>query len=344
MNVSDLRPLVLVVVAVLAAASGSTAAAAQGEGARAEERTAVEGALKGGPIGPDVPVLRVDGEPVGRIWYERALAQTSVELEPASEAHGMDNAMVRRTAMERLIEQEVLYALARREEIPDLDEEVERRFRAFVERVGGEQAFREQLASQGMEERHVRRIIRRELASAWYVENVIGRDVVVSEEEARSYYEARKDREYAHPEERRIYQILAAESRGKEAALSRLAEVRRRYEAGEGFGPLAREFSDEPASRLVEGFIGTRTRDELPPEVAEACFSTKPGELTPVVHTRFGYHVFLVTEVIPPEDKSFEEVEEDVFRGARAYKLKKATKAVLKKAGREMDVEVLLPH
>ncbi len=342
MNVSDLRPL-LVAVAVALAVGGPAVAAGEEMGG-GEGGAAVAEGLKGGPIGPDVPVLRVDGEPVGRIWYERALAQTAAELEPASEAHGMDNAMVRRTAMERLIEQEVLYALARREEIPDLDEEVERRFRAFVERVGGEEAFREQLASQGMEERHVRRIIRRELASAWYVENVIGRDVIVSEEEARSYYEARKDREYAHPEERKIYQILAAESRGKEAALSRLDEVRSRYEEGEGFGPLARELSDEPASRLVEGFIGVRTRDELPPEVAEACFSTKPGELTPVVHTRFGYHVFLVTEVIPPEDKSFEEVEDDVYRKARAYKLKKATKKVLKKAGQEIDVEVLLPH
>ncbi len=338
MNVSDLRPLVVLAV-VLAAAGPVAAEQGAGEGPAADglER-------KAAPLDPDTPVLRVDGEPVGRIWYERALAQTAAELEPASEAHGMDNAMVRRTAMERLIEQEVLYALARREEIPDLDEEVQRRFRAFVERVGGEEAFREQLARQGMEERHVRRIIRRKLASAWYVENVIGRDVTVSEEEARSYYEAKKDRVYAHPEERKIYQILAASSRGEEEALSRLDEVRRRYEAGEGFGPLAREFSDEPASRLVEGFIGIRTREDLPPDVADACFAATPGKLTPVVKTRFGYHVFLVTEVIPPENRSFEEVEDDVYQKARAVKLKKATKVALKRAGREMAVEVLLPH
>ncbi len=299
---------------------------------------------KAPPLDPDTPVLRINGRDVGEIWYERALAQTAAELEPASEAHGVDNAMVREKAMERLIEQELLYDLATRQKIPGLDEEVEQRFRAFVERVGGEEEFKKQLAAQGMEERHVRHIIRRELANAWYVENVIGRNVTVTEEEARSYYEAKKGREYVHPEMRKIYQILAAASRGKEAALARLEEVRRRYEQGEGFGPLAQEFSDEPASRLQQGFIGYRTRDDLPPQVAEACFSVKPGELTPVVETRFGYHVFLVTEIVPPENRSFEEVREEVFRKARAIKLKRAVEAALKKAGREATVEILLPH
>ncbi len=302
------------------------------------------GDTKAPPLDPDTPVLRINGREVGEIWYERSLAQTAAELEPASEAHGVNNAMVREKAMERLIEQELLYDLATRQKIPGLDEEVERRFRAFVERVGGEEEFKKQLAAQGMEERHVRHIIRRELANAWYVENVIGRDVTVTEEEARSYYEAKKAQEYVHPEMRKIYQILAAASRGKEAALARLAEVRRRYEQGEGFGPLAQEFSDEPASRLQQGFIGYRARDDLPPQVAEACFSAKPGELTPVVETRFGYHVFLVTEIVPPESRSFEEVREEVFQKAREVKLKRAVEAALKQAGREAKVEILLPH
>ncbi len=296
------------------------------------------------PIDPDTPVLRINGRDIGEIWYERALAQTVAELQGASEAHGLDNAMVREKALERLIEQELLYDLAMREEIPGLDEEVERRFQAFVERVGGKEEFERKAAPRRLDERRVRRIISRELANSWYVENVIGRDVTVTEEEARAYYEANKSEKYDHPEKRKIYQILAAASRGKEAALARLEEVRRRYEKGEGFGPLAREFSDEPASRLQQGFIGYRTRDDLPPQVAEACFSAKPGELTPVVETKFGYHLFLVTEIVPPEHRSFEEVREEAFEKARAMKLRRAVQAALKRAGRDAKVEVLLPH
>ncbi len=334
-----------VVVATFAGWAGQAAGAEGVQAPAPEDKPAVDTTRKAPPLDPDAPVLRINGRPIGRIWYERSLAQTAAELERRADAqaHGLDNAMVRRTAMERLIEKEVLYELARKQDIPGLEQEVERRFEAFVRRVGGEAAFREQAAKQGLDEEHVRYLIRRELANAWYVENVIGRDITVTEEEARSYYEARKG-DYVHPEKRKIYQILAASSRGEEAALERLEEVRRRYEAGEGFGALAREYSDEPASRLVEGFIGYRTRDELPPQVAEACFAAKPGELTDVVRTRFGYHVFLVTDVIPPENRSFEQVRDEVFEKVRQIKLRRAVQKAIKQAGRQMEVEVVLPH
>ncbi len=335
----------VLMLAILAGWAGYAAGeGAQNTPAQPENRTG-EKIRKAPPLDPDTPVLRINGRPVGRIWYERALVQTAAELDQRAEsqAHGLDNAMVRRAAMERLIEKEVLYELARQQDIPGLDQEVNRRFEAFVERVGGEKAFREQAARQGLDEEHVRYLIRRELASAWYVENVIGKDITVTEDEARSYYEAKKS-EYVHPEKRKIYQILAASSRGEEAALQRLEEVRRRYQAGEGFGSLAREYSDEPASRLVEGFIGYRTRDELPPQVAEACFAAKPGELTDVVRTRFGYHIFLVTDVIPPENRTFDEVRDEVFEKVRQIKLRRAVQKAIKQAGREMKVEVVIPH
>ena len=332
-------------VLMLAALSGGVGGATGEESPTQAEKPTAEEARKAPPIDPDTPVLRINGRPIGRIWYERALAQTAAELDQraASQAHGLDNAMVRQAAMERLVEKEVLYELARQQDIPDLDQEVDRRFRAFVQRVGGEDAFQKQAAQQGLDEEHVRYLIRRELASRWYVENVIGKDITVTEDEARSYYEARKS-EYVHPEKRKIYQILAASSRGEKAALERLEEVRRRYEAGEGFGALAREYSDEPASRLVEGFIGYRTRDELPPQVAEACFAAEPGKLTDVVRTRFGYHVFLVTDVIPPENRTFEEVRDEVFEKVRRIKLRRAVEKAVKQAGRRMKVEVVIPH
>ncbi|GAB6063291.1 peptidylprolyl isomerase [Deferrisoma palaeochoriense] len=336
--------LSLVLLAILAISGG----AALGGQADASETGGKEEAPprteeQAPPIDPDTPILRINGRDIGEIWYERALAETAAELQGASEAHGVDNKMIREKAMERLVEQELLYDLAMREEIPGLDEEVERRFQSFVERVGGPEAFERQAALQRLNEERVRHIIRRELANSWYVENVIGRDVEVTEDEARSYYEANK-KKYVHPEERKIYGILAAGSRGKEAALQRLEEVRERFEKGEGFAPLAREFSDEPSSRLQGGFMGYRTRDDLPPEVAEACFSVEPGELTPVVETRFGYHMFLVTEVVPPENRSFEEVREEAFANARRIKLRRAVERTLKQAGREAKVEVLLPH
>lgn len=306
------------------------------------EESPPESPALAGPLGPDTPVLRLNGRTVAKIWYDRILAEVARSLEQAWGSHGASNEQVRRLALERLIDQEVLYDLAVQEDIPGLEEESEARFRAFVERVGGEGPFREGLAAQGMEERHIRHIIRRELASTWYVQNVIGRDVTVSEEDARSFYEAKKGKEYVHPELRKIYQILAAGARGEESARRRLAEVREKFKEGQGFGALALEYSDDPLSRLNDGFMGYRAADELPAEVAEACFSAVPGELTEIVPSSFGYHVFLVTEIVPPRNTPFEEVRDEVFRRAREVKIQKAVDRTIKRAGREVKVEVLM--
>jgi parvulin-like peptidyl-prolyl isomerase len=297
---------------------------------------------QGGALTTDTPVLEVDGRPVAKIWYDRALQEVMRTLEGSAGAHGAGNEQVRRLALERLIEQELLYSLALKQEIPGLDAEVERRFQGFVEKVGGAEAFARGLADQGMEERHVRHILRRDLATEWYVDKVLAADLTVTDEEALSYYDTFKDTEYVHPEKRKIYQILAAESRGETAARERLTEVQQRYRGGEGFGALALEYSDDPLSRLNDGYMGVRQAAELPDAVAEGCFSATVGEITDIVHSPFGWHVFLVTDVEPAQSLSFAEVSDEVRQRALEVKRKKAVEKAVKQAGKETQVEVLM--
>jgi hypothetical protein len=318
------------------------AATAAATGGDTPSSTDPDSLPRGAALSADTPVMRVDGREVAKIWYDRVLVEMTQGLSQAAGAHGVSNDQVRRLALGRLLEQELLYTLSLRHEVPGLEEEVDRRFHAFVAGVGGTEEFEKGLRTQGLEARHLKYILRREVATAWYVENVVGRQVAVTEAEVRSLYEEKKGHDYDHPEKRKIYQILSAGSRGEEEARRRLAEVRARFMAGEGFGPLALEYSDDPLSRLNDGLMGYRVASELPEEVAAACFAVKPGEISEIARSPYGYHVFLVTEVVPAQSRSFEDVREEAFRRARDVKLKKALDATLKRAGKEVKVEILM--
>jgi protein-disulfide isomerase len=58
------------------------------------------------------------------------------------------------------------------------------------------------------------------------------------------------------------------------------------------FGKLADESSDDDTPN-EGGLLGRFTRGELLPEIDRVVFALAPGELSPVVETPFGFHVFL---------------------------------------------------
>jgi parvulin-like peptidyl-prolyl isomerase len=78
--------------------------------------------------------------------------------------------------------------------------------------------------------------------------------------------------------------------RTKEQAQAFAAEVRERLVKGEDFGAVARELSDD-SSKERGGDLGTLGRGLLAEPFETALYVLKPGGLSPVVETEFGFHV-----------------------------------------------------
>jgi foldase protein PrsA len=83
----------------------------------------------------------------------------------------------------------------------------------------------------------------------------------------------------------------SADQKGDIEAKSKAEELLSRIKKGESFSTLAAKFSDDTGSSKNGGDLGYFTTGAMIPEFEKAVFSLKPGEISDVIKTSYGYHV-----------------------------------------------------
>lgn len=96
-----------------------------------------------------------------------------------------------------------------------------------------------------------------------------------------------------------------------EEAKKKIEEVKAKLNAGEDFGELAKEYSDD-SSAEEEGDIGYFKSGMMVSEFEEAAFNLSEGEISDIVESDFGFHIIKVTH-IPTLEESKDIVERQIF-------------------------------
>ena len=85
-------------------------------------------------------------------------------------------------------------------------------------------------------------------------------------------------------------------------------DILKQLKAGAKFEDLAKKFSQDPGSAAKGGDLGWVQRGQMVPEFEKTCFSLKPGQISDVIKTQYGYHIVQVLEHQDAHLQSFDEV------------------------------------
>jgi len=120
------------------------------------------------------------------------------------------------------------------------------------------------------------------------------KDIEVKEEEIKEYYDLHK-RDFLLPERVKVSQILLATEEKAVGVLERLNDS-----SEESFRKAALEESTGTEASKG-GEMGLFEMGQLPFEMDKVIFSLKEGELSPVVESTYGYHIFRLDAKYGPE-------------------------------------------
>lgn len=186
----------------------------------------------------------------------------------------------------------------------------------YVRRLMSEQAVAQKIDQQPEVQRLLQIVRERVLADA------LGRQTEaqarptepVLEQLARQNYLAMPQR-FQQPERVHVRHILIPASAPD--ARAQAEALRQQLEQGASFKELARKHSKDPGSARKDGDLGFITRGKMVAPFEEAAFALdKPGQLSAVVETRFGFHVIELVEKRPAGLQPFEEVKDQLVKEA----------------------------
>lgn len=254
-------------------------------------------------------------------------------------------AEVDKQALNQLVTAELLYQAAAKMDVKDLDKQIDAKLAQGKARFAKEEDFVKAIKDLEMDEKDLREYTRRDLIISKFVESTIVSKIKVTEEDARTFYTQNPDK-FTRSETVKASHILIgvdekAAPEEKKKAAEKAGMLRKELAGGADFAVLAKGNSTCPSSQQG-GDLGFFGKGQMVPAFETAAFALKPGEISDVVETPFGYHIIKLTERKAAETVSFKEAQPKIEEFLRGQKINDAVGEFVSEAKKTAKIEILL--
>ena len=353
-----LVPLSLVALSCKKAASPASAPATAAAGAAGAATTPVAGAattpMAGAPavavppkpMPAQIPavVARVNGEAIERWEFDNAVKR--IEARAGGPVPPEKRDEVLRGVLDQLVAYHLLAQESRARKMDIGDPDIDARLGQIRQNFPTEDAFKQGLAAQGLTLDQLRAQTRTSLQVAKVIDAEVTSKVAVQDAQVGEFYTQNVER-FKQGETVHASHILlgvpqqatpAQKAEAKLKAQAALKQVR----AGGDFATIAKAQSQDPGSAPNGGNLGFFPRGQMTPAFEEAAFKLKPGTVSGLVETPFGFHIIKVIERRGPRTAPLAEVtgqiKDFLIQGQRDPKLQQFVEQVKTKG----KIEILV--
>ncbi len=344
-----LIPLLVIVPLVLACRKApAPAAAAQAAAATPNGQPAgVAGqpaAVK--PVPAQLPELlaKVNGEPVDRAELERALK--GIEARAGSPVPPDKRDEVLRGLLDQIITFRVLAAEATTLKLAVTDADVEARLAQIKQNFPNAQAFEQALAAQGLTLDQLQRQTRMSLAVSKVIDAEVTSKLSVADADVDAFYAKNPDQfkegETVHASHILFSAPQTASPAEKQQARAKAEQALKAIRAGADFATIAREQSQDPGSAKNGGDLGFFPKGQMDPKFEAAAFALKPGTVSGIVETPFGFHIIKVVERRPPRTMPLAEVSAQIKQYLTQQQRETMLNAFVEQAKAKAKIEIFI--
>ena len=258
----------------------------------------------------DKVIVVVNDEVVTQREFGRAFSPIKKSYEDNFKGEELEKRLeaARKGLLEQLINSKLAVSLAKKEEI-EIDEEA---LKGKIDKVKSyyvsEEAFLQTLSAKGTNLTEFEQEMREQMLGQKLVEKEVASKIVIAPGDIKDLYDRNKE-QLVSPDTVKARGIMirkgdvSAEAENRKKMEDIISELKK----GKDFAALATERSEGPYASNG-GDMGYVSPGQLLKEIDDVIFTLKKEELSDIVETRIGYHVFLVEEIQKPRQLELDEV------------------------------------
>jgi peptidyl-prolyl cis-trans isomerase C len=293
------------------------------------------------------PVAMVNGKPIKYADYQRQFSGIKQQLFTARGRPFTpeDAEKLKKSVLESLVSAELMTQEAEKKNVKVTDEEIDKQVQNITNRLGGKEKLAAQLKLSNLSPQDFRKKIYQQIAMHKLLAQEFAAEVKITEKEMKTYYDEHPA-EFKSPEKVKMghIQVIVGADANEEkhaAAKKKIKEAWARAKKGEDFAELAKEYSEGPSS-AKGGDLGWVAKSNMLPEFEKVAFSLKPGQISEIFTTKYGYHIIKVYEFKEASEISYDEAKPKIQALLKKKKLRPWIKEHIKNLVSKAKVEILL--
>ncbi|MEN3338502.1 MAG: peptidyl-prolyl cis-trans isomerase [Acidobacteriota bacterium] len=297
------------------------------------------------PVPAQLPevLARVNGEAVKKADLDRLIKNMEMSANQPIPPERRDEIL--RRALDQLVTYTVLSQETRARKVTVTDAEIDSNLKQMQSQFPNEAEFTKALAARGTTLERLRADARVDMSINRMVEAEVASTPPPTDAQAREFYDKNPDKFKQEEAIRASHILIPADEKADEAtkkkARAEADEVLKELKAGGDFAELAKKHSKD-SSAAQGGDLNFFPKGQMVPAFDQAAWALKPGEISDVVTTPFGFHIIKVTERRPASTVPFDQVSGRIKEYLAQQQKQERASAFIESLKQKAKIEVLV--